>query len=96
MAWLRGAARAVDPDAALTLWNIATDVAFSLGVQFRDRGLIASGCYEKLLAANLPWVFHRDSYTPRWTPREMRVLRRILNEAVHVLRTALIESTLSG
>lgn len=87
-AWLRGATGAVDPDAALTMWNITTDVAHSLGVQFRDRGNLASRCYDKLFAANLPWVFGRESYVPRWTPQELRVLRRVLNDAVHVLRMA--------
>lgn len=87
-AWLRGATAAVEPNAALNLWNMATDVAYSLGVQFRDRGTLASRCYDKLVYANLPSAFGWDSFVPRWTPQELRVLRRVLNDAVHVLRTA--------
>lgn len=87
-AWLRGATAAVDPDGALNMWNMATDVAYSLGMHFRDRGTLASRCYDKLVYANLPWAFGWDSYVPRWTPQELRVLRRVLNDAVHVLRMA--------
>lgn len=87
-AWLRGGIGAVDPDAALMMWNITTDVAYSLAVQFRDRGTLAGRCYDKLFAANLPWVYGLDSYAPRWTPQELRVLRRVLNDAVHLLRRA--------
>lgn len=38
---------------------------------------------------NVPWFFGREAYVPRWTPAEMRVLRRVLGEAVHVIRSGL-------
>lgn len=84
--WTGGGVGAVDPEGALNLWNIATDVAYSLALPFRDRGHLASRCYDKLFAANVPWVFELNSYVPRWRPEEMRELRRILGAAIHVVR----------
>lgn len=84
-AWLRGRF-AVEPVSALNLWNMATDVAYSLNLGFPDRGRAANACYEKLNAANLPVVYGRAEYTPVWTPRELRSLRSVLGYAVHILR----------
>lgn len=86
--WAAGT-RALSPTDALALWNLATDVAYSLGLTFRDRGHLANRCYDKLFASNLPWTMGQESYTPRWTVQELRVLRRVLNSAIHVVRQGL-------
>ena len=39
------------------------------------------------MAANVPWLFDRDSYAPRWSARELSTLRDVLGHAIHVLRT---------
>jgi hypothetical protein len=84
--WARGGLGPIDAHEALMLWNIATDVAHSLALTFRDRGHLERRCYDKLFAANLPWVFDLSSYRPVWTPRELRALGRVLAEAVHLVR----------
>ncbi|MFW6868328.1 hypothetical protein ACOACQ_13120 [Nocardioides sp. CPCC 206347] len=92
-AWLRGASTSLDPRAGLDLWNFAIDVAHSLGTPFRHRGRLADRCHDKLTAANVPSAFGVESYAPRWTAAEIRVLRRVLGEAVHVVRSGLGERT---
>jgi hypothetical protein len=87
-AWLRDR-RPLDPVSALNLWNFAGDVAGSTGRTWRDRGRIADRCYDKLFAANVPWVFGRTEYRPRWTTTELGCIRRVLNDCVHLLRTEL-------
>jgi hypothetical protein len=87
--WLAGRVTALDPDAALNLWNFAGDVAASTGSTWRDRDWAADRCHTKLTAACVPWLFDRERYEPRWTPIERRRLREVLSAAVHVLRTAL-------
>ncbi|MEV0429917.1 hypothetical protein [Micromonospora sp. NPDC050495] len=86
--WLRGRRMALNPEAGLNLWNWATDVAYSTGRPWNDRGGLRDGCYHKLLAANVPWAYGTASYHPRWTPRQLRALREVLNQAVHLLRAA--------
>ncbi|WP_157537511.1 hypothetical protein [Nocardioides sp. Root190] len=88
-AWLRGSSSFLDPDAGLNMWNFAIDVSASLRMLFRQRGQVANRCHDKLTAANIPWAWGLESYVPRWTPAELRVLRRVLGEAVHVIRSGL-------
>lgn len=87
--WLSHAGRAVPVAAALNVWNLATDVAYSVGRVRGDRGYWADRAYEKLFAANVPWVFGVVAYRPRWASRELTALRRVGGEAVGLLRTAL-------
>ncbi|KRA38865.1 MULTISPECIES: hypothetical protein [unclassified Nocardioides] len=91
--WLRGASTSLDTKAGLDLWNFAIDVAHSLGRPFRHRGRLADRCHHKLTAANVPRAFGVETYAPRWTAAEIRVLRRVLGEAVHVVRSGLGERT---
>ena len=86
-AWLRGQRAALDCESALNLWNFAGDVARSTGRPWSDRGRIAERCYRKLFAANVPWFFELTDYQPRWLANEMRCIREVLNNAVHLLRT---------
>lgn len=88
-AWLRGRRVTLDPNSALDLWNFAGDVAASLGILWTDRGRLADRCYRKLVAANVPYMFDLMSYQPRWLANELRCIRQMLNNAVHVLRTTL-------
>lgn len=88
-AWLRGSSSFLDPEAGLNMWNFAIDVSASLGTPFRNRGQQANRCHDKLTAANIPWFWGLESYVPRWTPVELRILRRVLGEAVHVIRSGL-------
>ena len=75
--------------AALNVWNLATDVAYSVGRVRGDRGYWADRAYEKLFAAEVPWALGLAAYRPRWTSQELTALRRIEGEAVGLLRTAL-------
>jgi hypothetical protein len=86
-AWLRGQRATLDPESALNLWNFAGDVAGSTGCPWRDRGRIAERCYRKLFAANVPWFFKLPDFQPRWLANELRCIREVLNNAVHLLRT---------
>ena len=86
-AWLRGQQATLDPESALGLWNFAGDVARSTGRTWRDRGRVAERCYRKLFAANVPWFFELTDYLPRWSANELRCIREVLNNAVHLLRT---------
>lgn len=87
--WLRGRRAALDTTAALELWNLATDVARSTARPWADRGRIADRCYDKLFAAAVPWVFEVPEYRPRWSADELRCLRRVMSDAVHLLRSEL-------
>jgi hypothetical protein len=86
--WLRGRRLTLDAGSGLNLWNWATDVAYSTGRPWNNRGELRRRCYNKLFAANVPWVFGVESYHPTWTPRQLRALRADLSQAVHLLRAA--------
>ena len=65
LAWLRQTRAQLDPSAGLNLWNIAGDVAYSTGLAWHDRSRLRDSCYDKLVAANIPWLVGQDAYTPR-------------------------------
>jgi hypothetical protein len=88
-AWLRGQRTTLDPSSALDLWNFQWDVAASETGAWPVLGRVERRCHGKLTAANVPWLVGEDVYRPRWTASELRCLRQILSNAVHVLRTAL-------
>lgn len=88
-AWLRGQRATLEPVAALDLWNFEDDMVASRTRAPRLLHGIGAHCDEKLTAANVPWLVGMDSYSPRWTGRELRYLRRALSDAVHALRTEL-------
>ena len=85
-AWLRGEQLSLDPVAALGLWNLAGDIAESVDAPWGDEGRTADRCHAKLTAANIPWLVGAEQYTPRWTPFELRLLRRRLLAAAALLR----------
>ncbi|TXR57625.1 hypothetical protein [Quadrisphaera setariae] len=84
--WLAGRRTWLEVDAGLNLWNWAGDVSRSTGGAWNPRGRSVDRCYDKLVAANVPYVFHLDSYRPQWTAHQLTALRRVLGEAVHVVR----------
>lgn len=85
-AWLRGEHMALNPVAALNLWNLAGDVATSVDASWDDCGRVADNCHAKLTAAAVPWLAGVDHYSPRWTPHELRYLRTRLLAASALLR----------
>jgi hypothetical protein len=87
--WVRRARLALDVDAALNAWNLADDVAASLDLLPTGRGTLADLCHAKLTAANVPWLFGRSQYRPRWSPHQERYLRQRLTAAVLLLRSQL-------
>jgi hypothetical protein len=76
-------------DTRLEPWNFAGDLATSIGSPWPDRGQLADRCYRKLVAANVPYVFDLTRYQPRWLAHELRCVRQLLNNGVHLLRAAL-------
>ncbi|WP_110240709.1 hypothetical protein [Nocardioides gilvus] len=86
---LSGDPEPLNPQSALDLWNFATDVAHTLGLQFHDGGRVADLCHEKLTKATVPYAFGLTEYALRWTPAELKVVRRVLGDAVGVVRTGL-------
>lgn len=87
--WLRGRRLWLDPVAALNLWNMADDLAYSVQMPWNTRNAAQMTCYTKLFAANVPWAMGLESYRPVWSPRQLRLLRTVLGEAVHIMRTVL-------
>lgn len=83
--WLRGKRIYLDPVSGLNLWNWAIDAAHSTGTAWDTHGLKAE-CYDKLVAANVPWLFDMEAHTPRWSPRQILALRAVLERAVRLLR----------
>ncbi|MBE7324902.1 hypothetical protein IEQ44_09560 [Nocardioides sp. Y6] len=79
----------VAPQSAMFLWNFATDVAHTLGLPFNDKGRLADECYDKLTRATMPDHFGLVDHRLQWTPAEFKVVRRIMGEAVHVVRLGL-------
>lgn len=94
VAWLGRRAFAVDPNASLDMWNLADDVAYTLGLTFNHRGTWEDACHDRLTAITVPYLFpgleNRDLH--RWTPRELRVLRRVMGSAMHVIRQGLLSA----
>lgn len=76
----------VAPQSAMFLWNFATDVAHTLAIPFNDKGRLADECYDKLTQATMPDHFGMKDHRLQWTPAEFKVVRRIMAEAVHVVR----------
>ncbi|WNV74288.1 hypothetical protein [Geodermatophilus sp. DSM 44513] len=76
-------------NSALDLWNFAGDAATSIGDPWHDRGWLAERCYREPVAANMPCVFDLPSYRPRWLANEVHRVCQVLNDGVHLLRTAL-------
>ncbi|GAA3638442.1 hypothetical protein GCM10022223_66820 [Kineosporia mesophila] len=87
--WNRRRGLALDPVGALNAWNLAGDVARTTGGPWHDRSRICDACYDKLVAANLPYLFDRSGYSPRWTRRELQNLHRKLGEAITLITHAL-------
>lgn len=79
----------VAPQSAVDLWNFATDAAHTLGLTFHDGGRLADECYDKLARAVAPSAFGLEEYRLQWTPTEFKAVRRIMADAVHVVRVAL-------
>ncbi len=85
--WLRGKRATLNSQSALDLWNWGGDVAHSAGRPWTDSSGVRKSCYDKLFAASVPWVFKKESYSPIWSPRQLRAIREVLGEAIHLLRT---------
>src|SRR5690242_2251420 len=85
-AWLRGPQLSLDPVAGLNLWNLAGDIAESVHAPWGDEGQTAGSCHAKLTAANVPWLVGAEEYVPRWSPHELRYLRRRMLAATALLR----------
>lgn len=79
----------VEPNSAMDLWNFATDVSHSIDIAFHDHGTLADACHEKLTKATVPYAFGLEEYPLKWTPAEFKVVRRIMADAVHVVRVGL-------
>lgn len=90
-AWLTGERRSVPPGPALEAWNLAGDVAVSVGASWDDRGRLADVCHLKLTAAASPSLSGPGGYVPRWTVAQERYLRRRVTAAF-----ALLTAQLSG
>jgi hypothetical protein len=87
--WAAGRRLVIPAESALDLWNWGVDIARSTGRPFVQRGLIRDACYTKLVAAQVPWMFDRRSYRPTWRPAQLTALRSTLNDAIHLIRSAL-------
>jgi hypothetical protein len=87
--WAAGRRFVVPAESALTLWNWGVDIARSTGRPFAQRGAVRDACYNKLVAAQVPWMFDRRDYRPTWHPTQLTALRGTLNEAIHLIRAAL-------
>ena len=87
LAWLRGLRSTVDPEASLTVWNFADDLAYSLKLPSLGGSVLADECYLKLFIANMPWSAGDPMARPRWNPRQLSELRRIMDAAVRLLRS---------
>ncbi|MFN8076181.1 MAG: hypothetical protein U0Q15_12280 [Kineosporiaceae bacterium] len=86
LAWLRGRALRLDRHAALTTWNLAGDVASSLALPRHDRGRRSDRCYDLLFAAAVPWLGGLESWQPRWSSRDVSLLRARLGDDLALLR----------
>jgi len=87
--WAAGQRFTVPVESALDLWNWGVDIARSTGRPFVQRGLVRDECYNKLVAAQVPWMFDRAGHRPTWDPAQLTALRGTLNQAVHLIREAL-------
>ena len=86
--WLSGKRTPVPFIDALNLWNLGTDIAYSLGETWSPR---SDDIYDKLFAANVPWAVGVPEHTPTWNPHQLKRLRAIISEAYGILRRALLD-----
>jgi len=73
----------------LAIWNLAGDVARSVGEAFEDRGGALDDVYDKLfLGSNLPSMTPPgEPYQPDWTEEELSLLRGRIETAVDLIRS---------
>jgi hypothetical protein len=87
--WAAGRRFVVPAESALDLWNWGVDIARSTGRTFEHRGPVPDACYDKLVAAQVPWRFDRQSARPPWDRTQLTTLRGLLTDAIHLIRAAL-------
>lgn len=88
MEWLHGRGVRVPPNSALNMWNLAQDVAYSLGLEYSSRERWKDSTYDKLVFLSVPWLAELGASPSldRWHKMELRALREVLSDAVHILR----------
>lgn len=85
--WLRGRRSDVDTDASLNLANFALDVATGVGTSWRPfAGAEKFAIYEKLFGAEVPWAVGLEEYVPRWSPRQVTLLRHAATKSISLIR----------
>jgi hypothetical protein len=87
--WVKGDEEP-DPVVLLNAWNLAWDIANSTGVAFNHRGGDRDDVYDKVFwSNNLPAMTPPgERYEPQWLPNELELLREVMSEAVHLVRSA--------
>ena len=89
-AWLR-TDDVPDPVVVLNAWNIFWDVATGTGRPLGHRSRDQDRVYDKLFwANNLPAVTPEGmTYTPEWTEDELQSLRKVVEDGISLVRSAL-------
>lgn len=72
----------------LSVWNLFTDMSRSLGGNFDADRKRTNGVYDKLFwGSNLPVMTPEgESYTPRWSASEKRILREVIRHGLRMFR----------
>lgn len=82
----------IDCNLILSFWNIVSDVASSLNIQFlgdRENTEI-NGLYEKLFfGCNLPAIVKDNEFIPIWEESEKKVMDRIIKEGIEIVKEGL-------
>lgn len=82
-----------DPKTVLYFWNMFSDMARGLGLEFSGDGKKVNKIYEKLFFGNnLPTVTPEgESYTPVFSDREKKIIESIISEGVSLAKSQLEE-----
>ena len=92
--WLQGflksGLREISCERALDFWNLFTDAAFSLQKDFLGDRKQYNKLYNKLFYGNNLPAIRRDGeeYLPRWSERESKMIRKILQNGLDLLEAA--------
>lgn len=78
----------------LNVWNLAGDVARSVGEPFEDQGELLNGIYDKLFHVTRPPSMTHPSqrHGPEWSEEELAVLHTMIQASVDLIGSRLAAS----
>lgn len=91
LAWIKKPKRTIHCNNYLSVWNLLTDVAYSLNRPFKgdQKKKTINKIYDKLFfGSNLPSVTPEGKkYRPTWSKKEKRILAKIMKAGIQLFKS---------